>query len=65
MRELSKEFGLFVVLEVNVARGEVDLETGESGCGTNLAVPRSDRARYLVLATTRLTRLPLPCSGVV
>ena len=37
MGELGKELGLLVVLEVDVARGELKLEARERGSGANLA----------------------------
>ena len=49
MRELGEEFGLFVVLEVDVAGGKVDLEAGKGGYGANLAVTESDRAHRAAL----------------
>ena len=44
MRELAGEFGLFVVLEVNVVLGEVELEPSERGGCADLV----DRSLYRV-----------------
>ena len=49
MREFGQKLGLFVVLEVDVAGGKVDLEAGKGGYGANLAVTESDRAHRAAL----------------
>ena len=45
--ELGEELGLFVVLEVDVTRREIDLQAGESSHSANLTVAKSDRGRFV------------------
>ena len=45
--ELGQELGLFVVLEVDVARREIELQAGESSHSANLTVAKSDRGRFV------------------
>ena len=64
MGELGQELGLFVILEVDVALREVDLQPCESSGRADLDAP-SQFSLHRRFSCITLTVFPFPCPGTV